>query len=173
VTPAEGGSNHTPNQSWNQHRYLLAILRVLRVHLHQIALFQLDCDQDVRCGHESKEEVGYSHGWRAPECKKPTHVEGVSNDSTEKGRRKSKAGLGLPKEVPPNLPHPEQVEVADGKCGDQYQHPTRCEADLKHRPSQRILNIPDATFKRLPLPEQEQESNAASQNVGAALDCGR
>src|SRR3954466_3663939 len=92
-------THRTAAQSRNQHGHLLAIPLVFRVHLHQVALFQLNCDQDVGRGHDRKEQVGDGHCGRAPEGEKPADIQGVSNDAIEKRRRESETGLWLPQEM--------------------------------------------------------------------------
>ena len=78
------GSHCTPAQSWNQHRDLLAILRIFRVHLHQITLFQLNCDQDVRCRNESKAQMGNGQFGVHQNARNIPHRAGVGLSDREK-----------------------------------------------------------------------------------------
>src|SRR5258705_10610469 len=58
-----------------QHGYLSAILRVLRMLVHQIPLLELDSNKDVGRRNQREEQMGQCHRRRAPEGEEPADVE--------------------------------------------------------------------------------------------------
>src|SRR5579862_6384416 len=75
-------------QSRDDHRDLSAVLGVLGMNGHQVALFKLNCDQNVGCRHRCEQQVGKRHNWRTPKDEQPAHIERMAHDAVQKRRAK-------------------------------------------------------------------------------------
>ena len=87
---------NAPGHSGHNHRYPLTIFGVLRVRRHQVALFELDRDQNVRRRDKREEHVSHGHNRRAPKSEEPTYVQWMANDAIEKRRREFHTALRFP-----------------------------------------------------------------------------
>src|SRR5262249_11327726 len=71
------------------------------------------------------------------------------------------------------LPEPEEIEVVDPERGGQNGQPSSRAHQRYSDPRRRVLHAPDHAANRLPLPEQQQETNAGQKYIGAALNLRR
>jgi hypothetical protein len=97
----------------------------------------------------------------------------MTNDAVEDRRHEPHRRLGLSPEGPPRLSQTKKVEVVDHERGDQDEHPPEGEAAVQHGAADFVLDVPDDATERPPLPEQQEERQAAGQHVRAPLGGGR
>ena len=71
--------------------------------------------------------------------------------------------------MPPRLSETEQVEVVDDEGGREDERPADAEAAIEQGASDRVLDLPHHAAQRVPLPEEQDQRQAAGQDVGAAL----
>src|SRR4051794_27698990 len=69
----------------------------------------------------------------------------------------------------PDLAQSEQVEMVDDHGGDQDQEPAERVAGMKQCDAERVVDFPNGSAERTPLPEQEYQGEAAGQHIGTAL----
>ena len=84
----------------NEHRRTFAVLHVaLAVELHEVALLEIDRDQDVDRAPDGEHEVSRRHRGRRPECREPADVQRVTDVLVEHGCRELYRRVGLALEV--------------------------------------------------------------------------
>ena len=71
--------------------------------------------------------------------------------------------------IEPDLSQPEQIEMVDQERGGEHQKPAERKGGIHQRPAGLILDVPDNSTERTPLPEEQDERQAAGEDVGAAL----
>src|SRR5581483_10703525 len=114
--------NRLSARPWDQHRHLLAIAAVLIAEqLDQVALLQMDADQNVAGGGEGEQQVADRHGGRRPEGDEEAQIDRmadlpVEQQGPEHGRRqRCTAQPGI------DLAQPEQLEMIDEEGAEQHQ----------------------------------------------------
>ena len=100
---------------------------------HEVALLELDRDQDVRRRHHREEQVRDRHRRRAPEREEPADVQRVAHIRYSTGVTNFSPLLRLPAQVAPDLPQPEQVEVVDDERRHEHEQPAEREPRVQER----------------------------------------
>ena len=72
--------------------------------------------------------------------------------------------------MPPRLPETEEVEVVDDEGCREDERPAGGEAAIEQGASDRLLDVPHGAAQRVPMPEEQDQRQAAGQDVGAALN---
>lgn len=93
----------------------------------EIALFELDPDQDVSCGRDGEEQMPGCHMRRRPGTDDQPKHQGMANITVEAFRFELDVMVILVRQVEPDLAEPEQVEVVDDERGKQYSAPSEPE----------------------------------------------
>ena len=75
-------------QERDEHRNTLPILRILRMLGDEVALFELNRDQDVRRRGDREHQVRQRHGRRRPEREQQADVQRVTHDAIQPRRPK-------------------------------------------------------------------------------------
>jgi hypothetical protein len=137
-----------------------AITLVLRVRIDQVALFQLDRDQDAGGRQRGEHQVGGGHHRGRPERKQPTDMKRVTHLAIQPPGLEGDRGVLAGTEGKPHLAQSEQVEVVDQERGVEHQQPATGEQSVQHSTRQRLLDRPDHPARRLPEGKQGDQSQA-------------
>ena len=117
----------------NHHRDAALVLRILRVRLDEVALFELDRHEDVGRGHHGEQQVRHRHRRRGPEREEPAQIQRVTNQSIRARGDEVQRRVLAATEVQPDLAKSEQVEVVDQQGGDEHQQEPEAEKAVEHR----------------------------------------
>ena len=116
---AHNGDGSLGGADGDEHGHLLAILGVLFVKTNQVALLELDRNENVGGGAEGEDQMRYGHHRRCPEHQQPSYVERVADDTVHSGSAEGKAGVGDAAEIQPDLAETKQIEMIDEKTRGQ------------------------------------------------------
>ena len=90
---------------------------------NEVALLELDCDENVSGSAEREDEMRDCHHRCGPEHQQPSDVERVADDSVHSGSVEGKIRVRDATEIQPDLAEAKQVEVVDEKCrGEEDDH---------------------------------------------------
>ncbi len=89
----------------------------------------------------------------------------------EPGGAEFEGGIFPAQQVQPHLAQPEQIEVVDQKRDEHQQNPSEGVQRMDGGSKSFILDMPDNSAHRLPLPEQQKQAERRQQTVCAALRC--
>src|SRR5579885_2739667 len=152
------------------HRYSLAIANIrLAVERDEVTLFQHDPDEQVPGGGDREQQVTRRHRRRRPERQQEAEIDGMADDLVEERRPEARMLEFLAAPARVDLVQPEQLEVIDQECADQYHDPAEPEDRPQGRGAHGVADRPDRPRDRSPLPEEQDERQARQQHVGAAL----
>ena len=87
----------------DEHGDLAAILGVLFVRSNEVALLELDCDENVSGSAEREDEMRDCHHRCGPEHQQPSDVERVADDSVHSGSVEGKIRVRDATEIQPDL----------------------------------------------------------------------
>jgi len=79
----------------------------------EVALFELNPDQDVNGGCDCKDQMSRSHMRRCPEANDHSKHERVTNEPVKASRLEFQMMIFPIGEMEPNLSQPKQIEVVD------------------------------------------------------------
>src|SRR5437879_431674 len=97
-----------------QHRHLFAVLSIaVAVEANQIALFELNGDENVSRGHDGEEEMPGGHPWRGPEGNDESEIKRMPHHPIQRRRFKGRRLIVFADQVVVNLLHPEETKVVD------------------------------------------------------------
>ena len=156
----------------NKHRDLFSIAPVLVAKQpDQVALFQLDRDQDVAGGRQREQQVSGRHRRRRPEGEQEAEVDRMAHALVEQGVLKLGAGSGWPRRRATHLAQAEQLEMVDQEGAHQHQAPAEPEDAVEDQRRRRIVHDPHRR-RRIGRHCQysSEQRQAGEQHVGAALD---
>ena len=111
-----------PSQAGDEHANLSSVLTVLvAVESHEIALFKLKSDQNVRGRHRREKQMPNAHRWRCPKCDNETSHDRMSNEAVDGPRLETDRHVGLVSEMQEHLAQPKELEVVNQKGRDENQ----------------------------------------------------
>src|SRR5438067_9800595 len=97
-----------------QHRNLFAISAVIvAIETDQVALFELDRDENVSRGHDREEEVTGGHSRRRPEGDDEPKIKRMSHHLIQCRRFERRRLFVFTDQIIVNLLHPKEAEVID------------------------------------------------------------
>src|SRR5215475_918744 len=158
---------------WNQHWNAAAVLGVLAMKAEEIALFELNGHEDIGGSGNGEEQMRESHQRSRPENHDPTNVKRMAHVAIQEGRPEARSAIGPIEEPEPDLSKPKKIEVIDQGGAEQHDEPAESKRSEQGDAANRIFDVPNDAADWLPLPEHQEKSQGAQQDVGAAFDGGR
>src|SRR5690349_6886201 len=147
---APAGPSPAPEKR-DQHGHLFAVPAVvLPQGVHEIALLELDGNEDVGGGRQCENEMGDGHGRGGPEREEPAHVQRVPDELVRTRGAETQRGGRPPEELQPDLAQAEKIEMVDEESRYQYEPPAKPEQRVQHRAPGGVRDVPDHATERLP-----------------------
>jgi hypothetical protein len=160
-----------PFQEREEHGCALAVLAVgVAEEGDEVALFELNGDEDVASGGNGEQQVADRHPGSGPEGHHEAQVERMADVLIEGGRLETGGRVLLAASVETDLPQPKKVGVADQKRAAENREPAKRGERKQDPPAGGVFYVPDDARHGPPLPEKQDEKQTGQQHVGAALD---
>src|SRR6267143_1283593 len=160
-----------PFQEREEHGHALTVLAVgVAEEGDEVALFELNGDEDVACGGDGEQQVADRHPGSGPEGDHKAQIERMADVLVEGGRLETNGSGLLAAQVEADLPQPKKVGVAEQGRAAQNREPAKRAEREKDPPADGVFYAPDDAGHGPPLPEEQDEEQTGQQHIGAALD---
>src|ERR1700722_10444089 len=148
----------------DQHGRALAVAAILVAELpDQVALFQLDADQDVAGDHHREQQMANAHRRRGPDGQQDAEIDRVTDMPVEQRRAEFRVRQLFAEQAREHLGKPEQLEMTDQERAGHQHDPAQPEDAVEHHSGGRVGHAPDERGDGLPLPVQDQQREAGEQ----------